>query len=79
MVRAGSDADPRGCDALGELDRTNGDLAVARIVLRVESHLLTFAQAGDAGAFQCGGVDEHVLFAIILLDKAEASLVICGT
>jgi hypothetical protein len=66
----------RGCYTLGEFDRADGGLAVAGIVSRVESHLLTLAQASNAGALQCGGVDEHVLLAIIRLDKAEAFLVI---
>jgi aryl-alcohol dehydrogenase-like predicted oxidoreductase len=74
---AGSDAGELPArDALGELDRADGGLAVAGIVSRVESHLLTLAQASDAGALQRGGVDEHVLLAIIRQDKAEASLVI---
>jgi hypothetical protein len=56
--------------------RATHGIAVAGIVSRVESHLLTLAHASNAGALQCGGVDEHVLLAITRLDKAEAFLVI---
>src|SRR5256886_12651868 len=41
---------PRGRFALGDLDGADSDLAAARIVLRVELHLLAFTQPADAGA-----------------------------
>ena len=59
-----------------ELDRADGDLAAARIVLGVELHLLAFTQALDAGALERGGVDEYVLLAVVRLDEAEAFLVV---
>ena len=60
----------------GHLDRGDGDLAAARIVLSLELHLLAFAQAIDAGALQSGGVNENVLVAAVRLDEAEAFLVV---
>src|SRR5918998_2882660 len=62
--------------ALRGLDRADRDLAAARIVLRVELHLLALAQAADAGALERSGVDEHVLLAIVRLNEAEAFLVV---
>ena len=59
-----------------ELDGADGDLAATRIVLGVELYLLAFAQALDAGALKRGGVDEHVLLAVVRLDEAEAFLVV---
>ena len=67
---------PCGCGALRQLDRADGDLAAARIVLGVELHLLAFAKALDASALQCGGMNEDVLAAIIRLDETKAFLAI---
>ena len=59
-----------------ELDRADGGLAAARIGLGVELHLLAFAKTLDASALERGGVDEHVLLAVVRLDEAEALLVV---
>ena len=61
---------------LGRLDVVDGNLAAAAIFGRVEGNLLTFAQPADAGALESGGVDEHVLAAVVGLDEAEAFLIV---
>src|SRR3970040_523241 len=61
---------------LRHLDRADGDLAGARIVLGIELHLLAFAQAVDACPLERGGVDENVPLAVVRLNEAEALLVI---
>src|SRR5258707_15553659 len=75
MILSGKSATFRD-HALGDFDLADGDLAAARIVLGVESDLLALAQAVDAGALQCGGMDENVLLAVIRLDETEALLVV---
>ena len=72
MQRMNVCADP----FLGRLDVVDGDLAGAAIFSRVEGDLLAFAEAADAGALKGGGVNEHVLAAIVRLDEAEALLVV---
>src|SRR5215212_8112015 len=59
-----------------ELDGADRGLGAARIGLGVELHLLAFAKALDAGALERGGMDEHVLLAVVRLDEAEAFLVV---
>jgi hypothetical protein len=61
---------------LNRLDVTDRSLAGAAIHLRVKRNLLTFIETANAGAFQSGGVHEHVLAAVVRLDKAEALLII---
>src|SRR5437868_14122531 len=78
--RPASERRPNGCEAavcrvaLRDLDRVDGGLAAARIVRGVERHLLTLVEAMDAGALERGGVDEHVLVAVVRRDEAEAFL-----
>src|SRR5436190_5084101 len=60
--------------ALRQFDGADGDLAAARIVLRVELHLLALMQALDASPLERGGVNEHVLRAAFGLNEAEALL-----
>ncbi len=70
---------PRGrtaCGGLGDLDRVDRDLVSARIVARVEIHLLTLAQSINAGALERGGMDEYILIAIVRPNEAEASLIV---
>jgi hypothetical protein len=67
---------PRACGGLGDLDRVDRDLLGTRVVARVEIHLLTLAQAIDAGALQRGGMDEYILIAIVRPNEAEASLIV---
>src|SRR5262245_11483967 len=62
--------------ALPEFDRADRDLAAARIVLRVELHLLAFAQALDACALKRGGMNEDVLLSVVRLNEAEALFVV---
>src|SRR6185312_12708806 len=47
-------------------------LGPAGIRLDVERHLLAFRQRTHAGRFDGGGVDEHVLAAIVRRDETEA-------
>lgn len=61
---------------LSGLDVVDGGLARAAIFLGVEGNLLTLVEAADAGAFQRGRVDEHVLAAIVRLNEAEAFLTV---
>src|SRR5690349_3346031 len=58
--------------SLGLLDVVDGDLAAAAVLGGVEGDLLTFNKIAHAGALESGGVDEHVLAAIVRLDEAEA-------
>jgi hypothetical protein len=62
--------------SLVSLDVVDGDFSGAAVFGGVEGDLLAFAQAADAGALERGGVDEHVLAAIVRLDEAEALLVV---
>src|SRR5258706_10006890 len=62
--------------ALERLDGADRDFAGTAVFLRVEGDLLTFAETANAGALQSGGVDEHVLAAIIRRDEAETLLTI---
>ncbi len=65
---------PRGrtaCGGLGDLDRVDRDLVSARIVARVEIHLLTLAQSINAGALERGGMDEYILIAIVRSNKPK--------
>src|SRR5438105_2537478 len=59
---------------LGDLDGVDRDLAAARIVRGVEGHLLAFMQVVDAGALERGGMNKHILLAVIRRDEAEAFL-----
>ena len=60
--------------ALCRLDVVDGNLAGAAILRRVEGNLLAFDEAAHAGALKSGGMDEHVLAAVVRLDEAEALL-----
>src|SRR5262245_4431798 len=53
------------------LDIGDGDLAGAAIGFGIERDFLALGEAAQAGALQGGGVDEHVLAAIVRLDEAE--------
>src|SRR6478736_1356062 len=61
---------------LGRLDVVDGNLAGTTVFRSVEGKLLAFAEAAYAGALESGGVDEHVLAAIVRLDEAEAFLIV---
>jgi hypothetical protein len=61
---------------LGRLDVVDGDLAGATVFGRVEGNLLAFYETTKACALKGGGVDEHVLAAIVRLNEAEALLVV---
>ena len=58
------------------LELADGDLAGARIGLRVEDDLLAFRKSADAGALKRRGVDEHVLAAVIRLDETKTLLTV---
>src|SRR5262249_32882664 len=51
------------CGGVGDLDRVDRDLVSARIVARVEIHLLTLAQSLNAGALERRGMGESILIA----------------
>jgi hypothetical protein len=59
---------------LRRLDIADGDLTGAAILLGIEGDLLALVEAAHAGALEGGGMDEHVLAAIIRRNKAEALL-----
>src|ERR1700676_5362017 len=67
---------PPGRSASQGLELVGGDLAGARIGLRLESHLLTLAQGANSGALERGGMDEYILAAVVRLNKAEALLIV---
>ena len=56
MARRLCPAVVRRAAGLGDLDRVDRDLVSARIVARVEIHLLTLAQSINAGALERGGM-----------------------
>jgi hypothetical protein len=58
------------------LDIAHRSLAGAAVDLGIERDFLTLVEAANAGAFQSGRVDEHVLAAVIRLNKAETLLVV---
>jgi hypothetical protein len=62
--------------ALRRLDICNRGLAGAAIFLGIEDNLLALDQSAHSGALQRGGVDEHILTAVIRLDEAKAFLVV---
>src|SRR5262245_52800027 len=53
-------------------DAAYRELAGARVGLHVERDLLAFAQRMDAGALERGGVDKHVLAAVVRLNETVA-------
>src|SRR6476469_2066128 len=63
---------PRPGAGLRGLDGVDRDLAAAPIFGDVERDLLAFGEAAQSGALERGGVDEHVLAAIVRLDESEA-------
>src|SRR3954469_5020247 len=65
-----------GHPTLRGLDGVDGDLAGAAVLGGVEGDLLALDEAAQARALQRGGVDEHVLGAVVRLDEAEAFLVV---
>src|SRR5262249_24681583 len=66
---AGDDRADTGASLLRR-NAADGELAGARVSLHVEAHLLTFVQACEAGALQRGGVNEHVLAAVVRRDES---------
>src|SRR6266851_4207215 len=58
------------------LKLVGGDLAGARVGLRLEGHFLALAQAANSGALERGCMDEYVLAAVVRLNEAEALLVV---
>jgi hypothetical protein len=62
--------------ALSCLDVADGDLAGSAVFLGIEGDFLTFGQATHSGPLERGGMDKHVLAAIIRLNKAKAFLVV---
>src|SRR5262249_61808318 len=59
-------------------DFDGGDAAAAGagVAAGVDLHLLALAQRADARALERGGVDEHVLLAIVRRTEAEAPLIV---
>jgi hypothetical protein len=62
--------------ALCCLDVADGDLAGSAVFLGIEGDFLAFGQVTHSGALKRGGMDKHVLAAIIRLNKAKAFLVV---
>src|SRR3954465_5379758 len=62
--------------ALRGLEGVDGDLAGAAVLGGVEGDLLALDETAQARALQRGGVDEHVLGAVVRLNEAEAFLVV---
>ena len=58
------------------LNVTDGDLASTAVFLGIEGDFLAFDEATHSGALERGGMDKHVLAAIIGLNEAEAFLVV---
>jgi hypothetical protein len=58
------------------LDRADGNLAAAAVLLRIERDLLALHQPAHSGALQRGRVNEDVLAAVVRLNEAEAFLVV---
>jgi len=58
------------------LDVAHRGLAGAAVDLCVERDFLTLVKAANAGAFQSGRVHEHVLAAVVRLNKAETLLIV---
>lgn len=61
---------------LGRLDVADRNLTGAAIFLGIEGDLLAFDQSTHSGALERGGVDEHILAAVIRLNEAKAFLIV---
>src|ERR1700679_2294720 len=60
--------------ALGQRKIFRADLAPHLVGLELESDLLAFGQPGKTGAFNGADVNEHIVAAVVRLDKSEALL-----
>jgi len=56
--------------------RSRSSTHLAAVLGRVEGNFLTFHEAAHAGALESGGMDEHVVAAVVGLDEAEAFLIV---